>query len=109
MTELLTPTENGTRAAPTETSLRDQALLQLKKKRDFRTDVVAYILVNAVLWMIWAVVLVAADGPRLPWPLFPMAGWGIGLFFHGWDTYGRRPFTETEIERELTRLQRTER
>lgn len=92
------------RLTSTETPSREQALVQLKKKRDFHTHLVAYVLVNAVLWLIWAVVLVAADGPRLPWPLLPMAGWGIGLFFHGWDTYGRRPFSEQEIERELGRL-----
>ena len=108
MTELLTPIENGTGAAQPETQLREHALLRLKKKRDFRTHLVAYVLVNAFLWLIWAVVLVAADGPRLPWPLFPMAGWGIGLVFHARDTYGRKPFTETDIERELAHLRRTQ-
>lgn len=109
MTELLTPTENGTEAPEAEDPLREQALLQLNKRRDFRTHVVAYVLVNAVFWLIWSVVLVTADGPWLPWPLFPMAGWGIGLFFHAWETYGRRPFTETDIEHELARLRRTDR
>jgi 2TM domain-containing protein len=107
MTDLLTTTENGTRAQA-EVPLREQAILQLKKKRDFRTHVVAYVLVNAVFWLIWAVLLLAADGPLLPWPLFPMAGWGIGLFFHAWDTYGRKAFTESDIEHELARLRRTE-
>ena len=109
MTELLTSTENRTRAAQNDLPVREQAILRLKKKRDFHTHVAAYILVNAVLWLIWAVVLVAADGPLLPWPLFPTAGWGIGLFFDAWDTYGRKPFTETEVERELARLRRAER
>jgi len=109
VTELLTQTENGTGALHAEVPLREQALLHLKKKRDFRTHVVAYLLVNALLWLIWAVVLVAAKGPWLPWPILPMAGWGIGLFFHAWDTYGRKPFTEADIERELVRLRRTER
>lgn len=106
MTELLTETRDGT---TTEAPLREQAVAQLRKKRDFRTHLVAYILVNALFWLIWAVVLVTADGPWLPWPLFPMAGWGIGIAFHGWDTYGRRPFSEAEIERELARLGSTRR
>ena len=109
MTELLTPTENGRRTREAEGRLREQALLQLKKKRGFRTHLFAYVLINTVLWLIWAIVLLSADGPWLPWPLFPMAGWGIGLFFHAWDTYGRKPFTETDIERELARLRRTDR
>jgi fatty acid desaturase len=109
VTDLLIPTQDGASSAEAETRLREQALLRLKKKRDFRTHLAAYVLVNAVFWLIWAVVLVTAGGPWLPWPLFPMAGWGIGLFFHAWDTYGRRPFTEADIARELTRLQRAER
>lgn len=108
MTDSLTRTEDGTRSPQAGVPLREQALAQLRKKRDFRTHVVAYLLCNGVLWLIWAVVLVAADGPWLPWPLFPMAGWGIGLVFHAWDTYGRKPFTETDIDRELTRLQRAD-
>lgn len=104
MTELLTRPANGTSATLAETPLREQALTQLKKKRDFRTHLAAYILVNAFLWMVWAIVLITADGPSLPWPLFPMAGWGIGLVFHAWDTYGRKPFSHTEIEREVARL-----
>ncbi len=106
MTELLTRTRNGTGTIDTEAPLREQALLRLKKKRDFRTHLVAYALVSAVLWMIWGVVLAAADGPWLPWPLFPMAGWGIGLVFHAWDTYGRKPFTEADVDRELPRLRK---
>lgn len=106
MTELLRPTKNAAPETRPETPLRDQALEQLQKKRDFRTHVVAYALVNAFFWLIWAVVLTTADGPSLPWPLFPMVGWGIGLAFHAWDTYGRRPFSDAEVERELARLRR---
>jgi uncharacterized membrane protein len=109
MSELLTPTANGSSTTPAETPLREQALAQLKKKRDFRTHVTAYLLVNAFLWLIWAIVLVSAGGPSLPWPLFPMGGWGIGLVFHAWDAYGRKPFSENEIEGEVARLRRADR
>ena len=98
MTDLLAPEMEAPR--------REQALEQLKRRREFRTHLAAYVLVNAFLWLIWAVVLTAADGTWLPWPLFPMAGWGIGLVFHAWDTYGRRPFSDAEIEHELERLRR---
>jgi len=104
MTELLTPTENGTSATETSLPLREQAVVQLKKKRDFRAHLLAYVLVNAFFWLIWAVVLTAADGPWFPWPLFPLVGWGIGLVFHAWDTYGRKPFSDAEIGREVERL-----
>lgn len=42
-----------------------------------------YVLVNALLVFIW----LATTGPDShPWPLYPIAGWGIGLYFH-WAHY----------------------
>ena len=87
--------------------LREQALQQLQKKRGFHTHLAVYLLVNTVLWVIWAVLLATVGGLWLPWPLLPTLGWGIGIFFHAWDTYGRKPFTEAEIQRELARLRPT--
>lgn len=88
-----------------ETDLRAEALRRVKKKRDFHTHLVAYLLVNVLLLAIWGVVWVAV-GVWFPWPLFVVFGWGIGVAFHAWDTYGRRPITEEEIRREEARLQR---
>lgn len=83
--------------------LREDAIRALKKKRDFQAHLLAYVLVNAVLWGVWAVISVAS-GVWFPWPLFATLGWGIGLVFHAWDVYGRRPFTEEDILREEARL-----
>jgi hypothetical protein len=33
-----------------------------------------------------------------------MFGWGIGLTFHAWGTYGRKPFSDADIELEVERL-----
>ena len=41
------------------------------------------------------------------WPVFPMAGWAIGLFFHGLSVYARGPFSgirERMIQTELQRI-----
>jgi len=41
------------------------------------------------------------------WPMFPMAGWAIGLFFHGLAVYARGPFSgirERMIQSELQRI-----
>lgn len=84
---------------------RAEALASLKKKRDFHTHLLAYVLVNGTLWAIWAIVA-ASQGSLFPWPIFPLLGWGIGLAFHAWDAYARTPFTEAQIDRELRRLQR---
>jgi hypothetical protein len=86
---------------PGEVDLRQQAIRSLKKKQDFRSHVVAYVLVNALLVGIWA-----ATGANFFWPIFPIIGWGIGLAFNAWDVYGRRPLSEEQIRREQELLRR---
>jgi hypothetical protein len=82
-----------------EQELRKLAVSRLKKKRDFRTHVVIYVIVNAMLVGIWA-----ATGAGLFWPIFPILGWGIGIGANAWDVYGRKPITEDEVQRETERL-----
>ena len=84
---------------PTEQELRDRAVANLRKKRDFRTHVFAYVVINALLVGIWAF-----TGAGFFWPIFPILGWGIGVAFNAWDVYGRREFSEDEIRREADRL-----
>jgi hypothetical protein len=79
--------------------LREAAKESLKKKAEFRTHVLAYVLVNAFLVVIWAV-----TSSGYFWPIFPIAGWGIGLALHGWDTYRVQVPTEDDIRREMDRL-----
>ena len=87
-------------ADQSEKELRDHALERLKKRRDFKTHIVIYLLVNAFLVAIWAV----TTAPGLFWPIFPILGWGIGLGANAWDVYGRKPITEDEIRQETERL-----
>lgn len=82
----------------TDDALRSKALASLKKKSDFRTDVMAYIIVNAMLVAIWAV-----TGAPFFWPIFPIVGWGVGVIFHAMDTYRREP-SEEQIRREMDRM-----
>ena len=79
--------------------LREQARKRLKKKRDFRTHVVMYVLVNAMLVVIWAV-----TDSGFFWPIFPIAGWGIGLVADAWATFGEKPISDAEIDREVEKL-----
>lgn len=97
-------TEVSSSVLEPEADLHVEALRRLEKKRDFRGHLLAYVLVNAGMWTIWGVVF-AVSGAWFPWPLFVLFGWGIGLAFHAWDAYGRRPFSEEDIQRELARLQ----
>jgi cytochrome b561 len=79
--------------------LRQQALERLKKRSEFWGHLAVYLLVNALIVTVWFLV---ADGGFF-WPLFPLFGWGIGVFFHAVDVF-RRPYSEERIRREMDRL-----
>lgn len=80
--------------------LRDRAIKRVKERRDFQAHLLAYVLVNAVLVAVWAVV-----GPAwIFWPAFPLLGWGIGLVFHAWNYFFGGRITEEQIQREMHRL-----
>ena len=66
MTDLRTPAS--------EPGLREQATIRLRKKRDFRAHLLAYVLFNGALVIIWAL-----TGASFFWPAIPMLIWGIGL------------------------------
>ncbi len=83
-----------------EQELRQRALLRIKKKREFGTHALVFVAVNALLIAVWA-----TTGAGFFWPIFPLVGWGIGLFFHGVDVYRGEP-TEAQIAREMERLRR---
>jgi hypothetical protein len=80
---------------------RHEAIERLKKRSEFWTHLAAYLLVNATIVIVW---FMTTPGGFF-WPVFPLAGWGIGLFFHGMETF-RRPFSEEQIHREMARLPR---
>ncbi|MCP4435251.1 MAG: 2TM domain-containing protein [Actinomycetia bacterium] len=77
---------------------RDQALESLKAKRAFKTVAVSYVIINAFLWIIWAV-----TGAGYPWPVWVTLGWGIGMAFMAWNTYGSKPITEADVQAEMNR------
>ena len=80
--------------------LRDQAVASLKRKQAFKQMVVAYVIVNAFLILIWAV-----SGEGYFWPVWVLGGWGLGLAFSGYAAYGHRGVIgDAEVDREMTRL-----
>ncbi len=84
-----------------EHDLRKRAEKRLKAKRDLGAHVLAYVLVNGFLVVIWA--MTSLNG--FFWPAFPILGWGIGLAFNVWDVYSPEP-TEDKIRAEMDRLRR---
>jgi hypothetical protein len=86
---------------PSEETLRGRAITILKKRRDFRTHLLIYVLFNAGLSAVWAL----ATPDAFFWPIFPIVFWGIGVVMNGWDAYFASEFSEDKIQREMHRLQ----
>ncbi|HET9656961.1 MAG TPA: 2TM domain-containing protein [Kineosporiaceae bacterium] len=76
-----------------------QARRRVEKRRKLASDIVAYLVVNAFLIGVWAM-----TGRGYFWPAWVLGGWGIGLVLSGWEVYGRKPVTTSEIRDELGRL-----
>jgi hypothetical protein len=86
---------------------KDPLLWEIARKRaSFKSHLMAYIIVNAFLWALWFFARPYYDSfytERLPWPAWPMLGWGIGLAFHFVNAY---VFPENNlVEKEYEKLQ----
>ena len=59
-------------------TLNDSQLHELARKRvEFRSHLIVYVVIIGTLWLIWFL-----TGQGYMWPVWPMAGWGVGLVFH---------------------------
>jgi 2TM domain len=87
----------------TEDELRKHALDRLHAKRGFQASLVAYVCVNALLVLIWA--LTKDDGDGF-WPVWVIGFWGLGLIIQGWNAYGwhRKPISDDDVNREIEKL-----
>lgn len=77
---------------------RQRAVKRLRQKRDLATHAVVYLLVNGLIVLIWALTTTGFF-----WPVFPIAGWGIGLAMNAWDVWRGGEFSEAQIAREIAR------
>lgn len=80
---------------------RESVRKQLESRRDFSSHLVAYVVVNAFLIGIWAI-----TGAGYFWPVWILGGWGIGLVFHAWNTFGHHDVTEADVDAEMERRRR---
>lgn len=87
--------------ARAEADLRVRALQRLRKKADFRVHLLIYCLVNGMIVIIWAM---TTSG--FFWPIFPIAGWGIGLVANAYEAYVKDDPTEAQVAAEVERLRR---
>lgn len=77
---------------------RQDAIKRLNARREFRVHLGVYVLVNAMLIVIWV-----ATGAGYFWPIWPIGGWGIGLAAHAFAVYGQRGISEDDIQAEMRR------
>ncbi len=88
---------------PSEAELREAAIKRLKKKRDFRSHLFVYVVVNVAFWTIW-IVDGAANGWEFPWPVFPTFFWGLFVLGNANDLYRRDPLREDLVQSEIESL-----
>jgi 2TM domain len=82
---------------------QDKELWKLAKKRaSFRRHLIFYFVINAFLWAIWWLTS-GRYGLRhgVPWPVWVMLGWGVGLAFNYFRAYGEsgQKMAEKEYEK----------
>jgi hypothetical protein len=85
----------------TEEELRIEAVKIAKAKVGFYIHLSAYILVNAMLIILWWWTNDIAGVTIFFWPIFTLVGWGIGLAAHGIGAFAG---LERQTERELQKL-----
>jgi hypothetical protein len=68
--------------------MRDELRWKVAKKRvDFKRSLVAYLIVNGFLWCLWLFTVGPRISTYIPWPVWSMLGWGIGLLFQYFGAY----------------------
>jgi hypothetical protein len=93
---------NTPNAATTDEQRRAWAARRIKERDDFRWHLVTYLVINAMMWVLWAVV---SGVHSFPWPIWLSLFWGIGLVFH-WAYATRRTASPDEIDAELARMRK---
>jgi len=86
---------------------RDPYLWQKAKARaKFQSHLVTYLVINAMLWVIWALTS-SHHHNGIPWPIWTTAFWGFGLVMNGIAAYGSTGMSrEQRTQREYEQLLR---
>ena len=80
--------------------LYEKARKRVQMKRGFAVHLVMYVVVNTALVVIWML-----TGKGYPWPLWPIAGWGVGIIANAIALIMELLAPEDRaIEREMRRL-----
>ncbi len=84
---------NTTSSATPARGDKDPRLWKIAQKRaTFKYHALIYFIINIFFWTLWYIKLrdtndIHIPPSSIPWPVWPMFGWGIGLVFHYLSTY----------------------
>lgn len=87
---------------------KDPHLWQLAQKRaSFKKHLATYVVMNLFFWVLWYFTKGMYEHSYreyrfLPWPVWPMLGWGIGIVFHFINAYVATG--ESSVEKEYEKL-----
>ena len=89
---------------------KDARLWQLAHRRaSFKKHLATYIVINLFFWVLWYFTKErynhVSEYGFVPWPIWPMAGWGIGLVFHFIGAYMSTGYNTVEREYEKLKNQ----
>jgi hypothetical protein len=87
-----------------EEEVYDLAKKRVREKKDFYNHVVIYVVINILLIIIWAF-----TSQGYPWFIWPLAGWGVGLIFHGLGVFvfnKQSSWEKSEIEKEAEKIRK---
>ena len=86
----------------------EEAKKRVEEKKGFRTHAIVYVVVNAFLALIWWLTGGRITDAGVPWFVWPLGGWGIGLLFHGLGVYVfSKPHEDRRaIEREAEKIRK---
>ena len=81
------------------TEQKDLELWELAKKRaGFKSHLLTYLGMIPFIWLVWFLNGQHYGNSGFPWPVWPMAGWGIGLLFHFLGVYVFHKYNLVESE-----------
>ncbi len=63
-----------------------------QKRASFKYHMLIYFIMNIFFWTLWYINLkndnsIPVEKDSIPWPVWPMFGWGIGIFFQYISVY----------------------
>lgn len=82
---------------------KDPYLWRIAQARtSFKNHFTVYVVMSVMFWGIWFFTGSKTYEGGLPWPVWPMFGWGIGVVFHYLGAYHRS--TQNRVETEYEKL-----